>query len=84
MPGAALALDCAIGADVSFLKQAEDGGVAFKDNGQAKPGGIPGPLLQLDTPPACSQSKDGTSFRRGVAPCAGFFGIIPALAGKLR
>ena len=38
MPGAALALDYAIGADVSFLKQAEDSGVTFKDNGQAKPG----------------------------------------------
>ena len=38
MPGAALALDYAIGADVSFLKQAEDGGATFKDNGQTKPG----------------------------------------------
>ncbi len=38
IPGSALALDYAIGADVSFLKQAEDGGMSFKDNGQAKPG----------------------------------------------
>ena len=28
----------AIGADLSFLKQAEDGGFAFKENGQARPG----------------------------------------------
>jgi arabinogalactan endo-1,4-beta-galactosidase len=32
------ASDYAIGADVSFLKQAEDHGKVFKDNGQAKPG----------------------------------------------
>jgi arabinogalactan endo-1,4-beta-galactosidase len=32
------AADYAIGADVSFLKAAEDGGKVFKDNGQAKPG----------------------------------------------
>jgi len=32
------AADYAIGADLSFLKQAEDQGVVFKDNGQAKPG----------------------------------------------
>ncbi|HET6177177.1 MAG TPA: glycosyl hydrolase 53 family protein [Candidatus Sulfotelmatobacter sp.] len=32
------ASDYAIGADVSFLKAAEDGGKAFKDNGQVKPG----------------------------------------------
>ena len=38
MPGSVLALDYAIGADVSFLKQAEDGGMSFKDDGQAKPG----------------------------------------------
>ncbi len=37
-PGSVLALDYAIGADVSLLKQAEDGGVSFKDSGQAKPG----------------------------------------------
>jgi len=30
--------DYAIGADLSFLKQAEDRGTVFKDNGQAKPG----------------------------------------------
>jgi arabinogalactan endo-1,4-beta-galactosidase len=29
--------DYAIGADVSFLAQAEHGGVVFKDNGTAKP-----------------------------------------------
>ena len=34
----ALAYDYAIGADVSFLKQAEDGGTVFKDNGQPRPG----------------------------------------------
>jgi arabinogalactan endo-1,4-beta-galactosidase len=38
IPGSALALDYAIGADVSFLKQAEDDGMNFKDNGQTKPG----------------------------------------------
>jgi arabinogalactan endo-1,4-beta-galactosidase len=32
------ASDYAVGADVSFLKAAEDGGKIFKDNGQAKPG----------------------------------------------
>ncbi|MFZ2146719.1 MAG: glycosyl hydrolase 53 family protein [Sedimentisphaerales bacterium] len=32
------ASDYAIGADLSFLKQAEDGGTVFKDNGEAKPG----------------------------------------------
>ena len=30
--------DYAVGADVSFLKAAEDGGKVFKDNGQPKPG----------------------------------------------
>lgn len=30
--------DYAIGADLSFLKQAEDSGTVFKDGGQAKPG----------------------------------------------
>src|ERR1700678_2493324 len=30
--------DYAFGADVSFLKQAEDSGLVFKDNGVAKPG----------------------------------------------
>ncbi|MGD0653689.1 MAG: glycosyl hydrolase 53 family protein [Thermoguttaceae bacterium] len=32
------AADYAVGADLSFLKQAEDRGTVFKDNGQAKPG----------------------------------------------
>jgi arabinogalactan endo-1,4-beta-galactosidase len=32
------AADYAIGADLSFLKQAEDRGAVFKDNNQAKPG----------------------------------------------
>ena len=32
------AADYAIGADLSFLKQNEDRGVVFKDNGEAKPG----------------------------------------------
>lgn len=35
---AAPAADYAIGADLSFLKQAEEQGIVFKDNGQAKPG----------------------------------------------
>ena len=35
---AAKAADYAIGADLSFLKQAEDRGTVFKDNGAAKPG----------------------------------------------
>jgi arabinogalactan endo-1,4-beta-galactosidase len=34
----AFAAEYAIGADLSFLKQAEDSGTAFKDNGEAKPG----------------------------------------------
>jgi arabinogalactan endo-1,4-beta-galactosidase len=38
-PGApAGAADYAIGADLSFLKQAEDWGTAFKDEGKARPG----------------------------------------------
>jgi arabinogalactan endo-1,4-beta-galactosidase len=36
--GAVRAADYAIGADLSFLKQAEDRGTVFKDHGQAKPG----------------------------------------------
>ena len=32
------AAEYAVGADLSFLKQAEDGGKVFKDNGVAKPG----------------------------------------------
>jgi len=32
------AADYAVGADLSFLKQAEDGGKVFKDNGEVKPG----------------------------------------------
>src|ERR1019366_9351972 len=32
------AADYAIGADLSFLKQNEDRGIVFKDNGEAKPG----------------------------------------------
>jgi len=38
LPIAAASADFARGADVSFLKQAENGGTVFKDNGQAKPG----------------------------------------------
>src|SRR5947209_8345727 len=34
----AAAADYAIGADLSFLKQAEDRGTQFKDNGNVKPG----------------------------------------------
>ncbi len=37
-PGLVHASDYAIGADLSFLKQAEDRGVVFKDNGESKPG----------------------------------------------
>lgn len=37
-PGLVHASDYAIGADLSFLKQAEERGVVFKDNGEAKPG----------------------------------------------
>jgi hypothetical protein len=38
-PGApARAADYAVGADLSFLKQAEDRGTVFKDAGKAKPG----------------------------------------------
>lgn len=36
--GLTCAADYAIGADLSFLKQAEERGVVFKDNGQGKPG----------------------------------------------
>jgi arabinogalactan endo-1,4-beta-galactosidase len=36
--GETTAADYAIGADLSFLKQAEDRGVAFRDGGAAKPG----------------------------------------------
>lgn len=36
--GLTCAADYAIGADLSFLKQAEERGVVFKDNGQVKPG----------------------------------------------
>ncbi len=35
--GAATSSDYAIGADLSFMKQAEDSGFAFKDNGEVKP-----------------------------------------------
>ena len=37
-PIVASGMDYAVGADLSFVKQAEDGGTVFKDNGQAKPG----------------------------------------------
>jgi arabinogalactan endo-1,4-beta-galactosidase len=38
MLNVALGADYAVGADLSFLKQAEDNGTVFKDNGQAMPG----------------------------------------------
>lgn len=38
LPHVSHALDYAIGADLSFLKEAEDRGTVFKDAGQAKPG----------------------------------------------
>jgi arabinogalactan endo-1,4-beta-galactosidase len=38
IPAVSHALDYAVGADLSFLKQAEDRGTVFKDEGQAKPG----------------------------------------------
>jgi arabinogalactan endo-1,4-beta-galactosidase len=37
-PASLYALDYAIGADLSFLKQAEDRGTIFKDNNEPKPG----------------------------------------------
>ena len=37
LSGSAKAADYAVGADLSFLKQAEAQGAIFKDNGQAKP-----------------------------------------------
>jgi hypothetical protein len=36
--GTAPAAEYAIGAELSLLKQAEDKGTVFRDNGQAKPG----------------------------------------------
>ena len=36
--GFAQAMDYAIGADLSFLEQAEESGTAFKDDGEEKPG----------------------------------------------
>ncbi|UCD49217.1 MAG: hypothetical protein JSW27_17000, partial [Phycisphaerales bacterium] len=38
LPAVSHAFEYAIGADLSFLKMAEDRGTVFKDNGQAKPG----------------------------------------------
>lgn len=38
LPGLVHAADYAIGADLSFLRQAEERGTVFKDNGQLKPG----------------------------------------------
>ena len=38
MAGSIRASEYAVGADFSFLKQAEDRGTVFKVNGQAKPG----------------------------------------------
>lgn len=38
LPTVSYAFDYAIGADLSFLKRAEDRGTVFKDAGQAKPG----------------------------------------------
>ncbi len=38
MPSSMYAGDYAIGADLSFLKQAEEQGTVFKDSGEAKPG----------------------------------------------
>jgi len=38
LPGMTRAADYAIGADVSFLRQAEQQGVAFKEDGKKKPG----------------------------------------------
>ena len=37
LANAANAADYAVGADVSFLRQAEQQGVAFKENGRSKP-----------------------------------------------
>jgi len=38
LDGKVCASDYAIGADLSFLKQAEDRGTVFKDGGQPRPG----------------------------------------------
>ncbi len=38
LPQVCPAFDYAVGADLSFLKQAEDRGTVFKDEGQPKPG----------------------------------------------
>ncbi|HWX19116.1 MAG TPA: glycosyl hydrolase 53 family protein [Candidatus Binatia bacterium] len=38
LPVAVAAADYAVGADLSFLKQAEEGGTVFKDQGRPKPG----------------------------------------------
>ncbi len=38
LPAAGMSADYAVGADLSFLKQAEDRGVVFKDGGAPKPG----------------------------------------------
>src|SRR5260370_41174870 len=38
LPGAACAADYAVGADLSFRKQAEERGTLLKDDGVAKPG----------------------------------------------
>lgn len=38
IPGSIHASDYAVGADLSFLKQAEERGTVFKDNGEARPG----------------------------------------------
>ena len=38
IPTSLYALDYAIGADLSFLKQAEDRGTVFKDSNEIKPG----------------------------------------------
>ena len=37
-PTSVYAIDYAIGADLSFLKQAEEGGTVFKDSNEVKPG----------------------------------------------
>jgi len=70
----------AIGADLSFLKQAEDQGTVFKDAGQAKPG------LQIfkdhgyKFPQEVSRLVLSTPNNRGI----GIFWWEPAVTGGLR
>lgn len=48
----ARAADYMIGADLSFLKHAEEQGTVFRDSWQARPRDLSGPRIQLDPPAA--------------------------------